>query len=308
MKLSSYLDPKFIFTDVVAESKEEVISKLIHGMAIHDKNIAEMEGEIKKAVISREEEISTAMGGGIAIPHARIEGFDDFVIAIGVMKTPIKCQVAALKAEDDVKLFILIASEILKNKRMLKMMAGFMKIATKNPRIIEKIKDSKNPMDIFNLIKDAEVEIDGKITAEDVLSPDLMPVHPTDTLEEVAKRLIIEERTGLPVLDINGRFLGEITEKELIEFGLPKYISVMQDVSFLTVGEPFEEYLKHEKTATIEELYRRKEVPTVDRRASIMEVCFSMVNKGKTRIYVVENGRYYGMIQRSDIIKKVLHI
>ena len=248
------------------------------------------------------------MGSGIAIPHARVEGFDDFIIAIGVMKKPIRCQVAALHAEDDVELFILIVSEVLKNKRMLKMMAGFMKIATKNPRIIEKIKKSTNPIDIFNLIKDAEIEIDGRITAEDVLSPDLMPVHPTDTLEEVAKRLIIEEKTGLPVLDINGKFLGEITEKELIEFGLPKYISVMQDVSFLTVGEPFEEYLKHEKTATIESLYRREGILIVDRKASIMEICFSMVNKGKTRIYVVENGRYYGMIQRSDIIKKVLHI
>ncbi len=106
----------------------------------------------------------------------------------------------------------------------------------------------------------------------------------------------------------NGRFLGEITERELIEFGMPKYTSVMQDLSFLTVGEPFEEYLINEKTATIEELYRRKDVLIVDRKESIMEICFLMVNKGKTRLYVVENGHYFGMIQRSDIIKKVLHI
>jgi len=308
MKLSSYLDPKLIFTNLEAATKEEAIEKLISGIAVHDKKVASMEEKIKKCVLDRENEISTAMGGGIAIPHARVEGFEDFVIALGVLKKPIRTQVAALKTEDDVELFIVIVSEVLKNKRMLKMMAGFMKIATKNPKIIEKIKRSENPHDIYNLVKDAEIEIDGKITAEDVLSPDLMPVHPSDTLEEVAKRLIIEERTGLPVLDINGTFLGEITEKELIEFGMPKYISVMQDISFLTVGEPFEEYLKNEKTATIEELYRREGVLTVDRRASIMEICFSMVNKGKTRIYVVEDGKYYGMIQRSDIIKKVLHI
>ena len=106
----------------------------------------------------------------------------------------------------------------------------------------------------------------------------------------------------------HGKFMGEITERELIEFGMPKYTSVMQDLSFLTVGEPFEEYLVNEKIATIEELYRREVVISVDRKTSIMEICFSMVNKGKTRIYVVEDGKYYGMIQRSDIIKKVLHI
>lgn len=68
-----------------------------------------------------------------------------------------------------------------------------------------------------------------------------------------------------------------------------------------------EEYLKNEKTATIEDIYRKK-TSAVDRKTPIMEICLLMVNKGFTRIYVVENGKYYGTILRSLIIKKVLHI
>ncbi|WP_372712852.1 PTS sugar transporter subunit IIA [Ilyobacter sp.] len=307
MKLSSYLDPKLIFTNLEVETKEEAIKLLIEKSAQEDKKIASMKKEILKSVLERENEISTAMGQGIAIPHARIEGLDDFIIIIGLLKNPVRCQVAALHKEDDVKMVILLVSEVLRNKRMLKVMSGIMKIALKNPKVLEEIKNSSNANVLFDFIKNAEVEIDGKIVAEDVQSPDLMPVHPKDTLEEVAKRLIMEDRTGLPVVE-EGRFLGEITERELIEFGMPKYISVMQDLNFLTVGEPFEEYLVNEKTATIEDLYRKMDVITVDRKTPIMEICFLMVNKGKTRIYVVENGKYYGMIQRSDIIKKVLHI
>ncbi len=78
-------------------------------------------------------------------------------------------------------------------------------------------------------------------------------------------------------------------------------------LDFFTIGEPFEEYLKNEKTATIEEIYRKK-TSVVDRKTPIMEICLLMVNKGFTRIYVVENGKYYGTILRSHIIKKVLHI
>jgi PTS system nitrogen regulatory IIA component len=307
MKLSSYLDPKLIFTDLEVETKEEAIKLLLEKSAHEDKKIASMKNDIIKGVLERENEISTAMGQGIAIPHARIEGLDDFIIIIGLLKNPIKCQVAALHKEDDVKMVILLVSEVLRNKRMLKVMSGIMKIAIKHPKILEEIKNSSNVNMLFDFVKNAEVEIDGKIVAEDVQSPELMPVHPNDTLEEVAKRLIIEDRTGLPVVK-DGYFLGEITERELIEFGMPKYTSVMQDLNFLTVGEPFEEYLVNEKTATIEELYRKTDVITVDRKTPIMEICFLMVNKGKTRIYVVENKKYYGMIQRSDIIKKVLHI
>lgn len=307
MKLSSYLDPKLIFTNLQVESKEEAIKILIEKASENDKKISSMKSKILKSVMERENEISTAMGQGIAIPHARIDNFDDFVIVIGLLKEPVKCQIAASHKEDDVKIVILLISEVLKNKRMLKVMSGVMKLAIKHPKIFEEIKKSDNANTLFEFIKDAQVEIDGKIVAEDVQSPELMPVKPNDTLEEVASRLIIEDRTGLPVVE-DGRFLGEITERELIEFGMPKYISVMQDLNFLTVGEPFEEYLVNEKIATIEDLYRKKDVIIVDRKTPIMEICFLMVNKGKTRIYVVENGKYYGMIQRSDIIKKVLHI
>ena len=91
-----------------------------------------------------------------------------------------------------------------------------------------------------------------------MLSPDIIPASPETTLEEIAKRLISEHISGLPVVDKNGEFLGEITEKELIEFGMPKYLSLMKDLNFLTVGEPFEEYLVNEKTATIKDMYRVK--------------------------------------------------
>jgi len=308
MKLSSYLDPAFIYTGLEAETKDELVKNILDRISVKDKSVASMKDTIFKSIMAREEEISTCLGMGIAIPHARIDGFDDFLISIATVKKPIPCQVASLNQEDDVKVFILIASEVLRNKRMLKVMSGIMKMATKTPQVLEDIKKATDPAKIFQLIKNAEIEIDGKITAEDVLTPDLHPVLPTETLEEVAKRLIVEGRAGLPVVGKNGKFLGEITERELIEFGMPKYTSVMQDLSFLTVGEPFEEYLLNEKTATIEDIYRSKDVLIVDRKESIMEICFLMVNKGKTRLYVVENGHYFGMILRSDIIKKVLHI
>ena len=106
----------------------------------------------------------------------------------------------------------------------------------------------------------------------------------------------------------NGNFLGEITERELIAYGMPNYLSLMEDLNFLTVGEPFEEYLVNESKVTIKNLYRVSNEIVIDRKTPIMEICFIMVNKGITRLYVVDNGKYYGMIKRSDIIKKVLHI
>lgn len=308
MKFSSYLDPQFIFTDLKGITPEEIITEMIERLSLKDKKINELKDVIVKSVIKREEEISTGMGNGIAIPHARIENFNDFVVAIGVLEEPIEMEIAATHKIDKVNLVFLIISDVLKNKNILKVMSAVAKMSLKRKNLLEEIKKEKNPSKIVEYIQESNIEIDHRITAEDVLSPDIRPATPDNTLEEIAKRLILEQISGLPVVDKDGIFLGEITERELIDFGMPDYLSLMGDLNFLTVGEPFEEYLVNETTATIEKLYRVDERVKIDRKTPIMEICFIMVNKGLTRLYVLDEGKYYGMIRRSDIIKKVLHI
>lgn len=309
MKFSNYLDSKLIFTDVKGSSVEEVIKEMINKISEKEKNVNLRKEEITTSIIKREEEVSTAIGHGVAIPHARIENFNDFIVAVGVVSAPFEARIGGSNLKDNVELVFLIISDILKNKNILKIMSAVSKLVVKYPHIADKIKTLKNSEEIFKAVEEADIEIGHKIIAEDVLSPDIIPVYPNSTLEEVAKRFIIERESGFPVISKSGEFLGEITEKELIEFGMPKYLSLMNDLNFLTVGEPFEEYLVNEKKATIENIYRpEKDVIILDRKAPIMEICFIMVTKGVTRIYIVENGEYFGVIKRSDIIKKVLHI
>jgi PTS system nitrogen regulatory IIA component len=307
MKLSSYLNPRCIYLNLEGDTKEDIIGQIIDNTAKHDKTFSESVDSIKKAVLAREAEVSTAMGSGIAIPHARVDGYDDILISIGIMKEPIECDMADMRNKDLVKIFFMITAETLKSKVILKIMSSITKIALKDKVLLEKIKNAKTGTEVYDLLSHINVKIENKITAEDVMDPTIKPVSPYDTLDDIARRLITEEKPGFPVVDDNGNFLGEMTERELISYGMPDYTSVMDNLNFFTVGEPFEEYLKNEKTATIDEIYRRK-TTVVDRKTPIMEICLLMVNKGFTRIYVVEKGKYYGTILRSHIIKKVLHI
>ncbi|MGL4210363.1 MAG: CBS domain-containing protein, partial [Cetobacterium somerae] len=190
----------------------------------------------------------------------------------------------------------------------LKIMSGISKLAMKNKVILDRIIAEKNPIETIKILEAANIEVDHNITAEDLMTNVPKPVKETNTLEDIAKIIIMEKVSGIPVVDKNNNFLGEITERELISFGMPKYTTILNDLNFMTVGEPFENYLINEKTTTIEELYRREGVVTVDREASLMEVSYLFMNRGVTRIYVVESGKYLGIILRSDIIRKILHI
>lgn len=307
MKLSSYLNPKCIYLNLKGDTKEDILNQMINNTAKNDKTFNDSLDLIKKSVFAREAEVSTAMGSGIAIPHARIDQYDDILISIGIMKEPIECDMADMKNKDLVKIFFMITAETLKNKIILKIMSAISKIAIKDKPLLEKIKNAKTSTEVYDLLSQIDVDIKNKITAEDVMDPTIKPVSPEDTLEDIARRLITEEKSGFPVVDDEGYFLGEMTERELISFGMPSYTSVMENLNFFTIGEPFEEYLKNEKTTSIKGIYRSETV-IVDRKTPIMEICLLIVNKGFTRIYVVEKGKYYGTILRSHIIKKVLHI
>ena len=120
MKITSYMDEKFIFTGLDFDTKEEIIKEIIKRVAEKDENFRKSKTEIEEIVLNRESELSTAMGYGVAIPHARVESYDDFIIAVGVNKKEIDCKTIYHK-KDKVKYFFLIISSVEKNQIILKL-------------------------------------------------------------------------------------------------------------------------------------------------------------------------------------------
>ena len=307
MKLSSYLSEKVIIPNIKGNNINELIENLLDQLVENNKSLKNEKAIMKKAVLKREEEASTYLGHGVAIPHARLEHYDDILVAIGFPEKPVMVKTLDNK-EEELKIVILVIADVLKGKKILKIMSGISKLAMKNKVILDRIIEEKDPIETIKILEAANIEVDHNITAEDLMTNIPKPVKETNTLEDIAKIIIMEKVSGIPVVDKNNNFLGEITERELIAFGMPKYTTILNDLNFMTVGEPFENYLINEKTTTIEEFYRREGVVTVDREASLMEVSYLFMNRGVTRIYVVESGKYLGIILRSDIIRKILHI
>ena len=105
VQIKNILSPdRIIFIDQAA--KRDALTELAAtlGKAPQVKNAQELESEILK----REELMSTAIGRGIAIPHARLSSVTDLVMAVGVCKKPIE----DFQTLDDqpVRLLIMIAA------------------------------------------------------------------------------------------------------------------------------------------------------------------------------------------------------
>lgn len=307
MKLSSYLSEDKIISNLKGETFEELITNLLKELAKTNKQVKVEQEIMKKAILKRESEASTYIGNGVAIPHARLEYFDDIVVSIAFPEKNVTMK--NIMGEDEpVDFIVLIIADVLKNKNILKIMSGISRLCLKNKDVFKEILKYKSPEKTIEILNKMKIEIDHNITAEDLFTTSILPAKENNTLEDIAKRIIMDRVSGIPVVDNHNNFLGEITERELISFGMPKHTTILNDLSFLTVGEPFENYLVNEKITTIKDLYRTEGIITIDKDASLMEISYIFMNKGVTRIYVLENNKYIGLIFRSDIIKKILHI
>ena len=307
MKLSSYLSEDKIISNLKGETFEELITNLLKELAKTNKQVKVEQEIMKRAILKRESEASTYIGNGVAIPHARLEYFDDIIVSIAFPEKHVTMK-NVMGEEEPVDFIVLIVADVLKNKNILKIMSGISRLCLKNKDVFKEILKYKSPEKTIEILNKMKIEIDHNITAEDLFTTSILPAKENNTLEDIAKRIIMDRVSGIPVVDNHNNFLGEITERELISFGMPKHTTILNDFSFLTVGEPFENYLVNEKITTIKDLYRTEGIITIDKDASLMEISYIFMNKGVTRIYVLENNKYVGLIFRSDIIKKILHI
>jgi len=80
--ISRYLTPELVcFLD--ADSREEVLAALVNHLDKYNKLVDK--AAFYQAVLDREKLVSTGIGMGIAIPHAKLSTYDDFFIVIGIL-------------------------------------------------------------------------------------------------------------------------------------------------------------------------------------------------------------------------------
>jgi PTS system nitrogen regulatory IIA component len=81
MKIADYLDDRLVaFLDV--ETRDEAIDILINILDKADK--LPDRTAFRSAIMHREQLVSTGIGMGVAVPHAKLSGLSEFFIAIGI--------------------------------------------------------------------------------------------------------------------------------------------------------------------------------------------------------------------------------
>jgi fructose-specific phosphotransferase system IIA component len=151
MTISELLDEKVVKVDLRSRTKHEVLEEMVSLLEeagkIRDKK------KVLDAILKREDLMSTGIGNGVAIPHAKIENLNGVLAAFGKSEAGIDFD--ALDAKPVHLIFLLIVDEAVHG--------GHVKILARISRLLKRahfrktLKKASTPQEILRLIQQEEV-------------------------------------------------------------------------------------------------------------------------------------------------------
>ncbi len=147
-EIKELLDKKRI-KFINSKNKKDALNEIID-LFIGDPKIDDID-KVREAIMEREKIISTGIGLGIAVPHAKIESVKDFVMAIGISKKGVEFESLD---NQKVHIIVMILGPAHKHKEYLEILAKII-LFLKNRKNREKIMSCNSTEEIYNLFMEA---------------------------------------------------------------------------------------------------------------------------------------------------------
>ena len=141
-------EPELIFPNLVGTDRPAVLRVLAEGLA--DKGVIADADSMYHRLVEREELGSTAIGGGVAIPHCKMEELDNVMVAVGLSRQGVE-----FESEDGepVRLFFLVVSPSSQPAAHLRSLAAISKWV-KADRHVERLLELEDSEAIWTLMQE----------------------------------------------------------------------------------------------------------------------------------------------------------
>lgn len=299
INFASLFSPAEIICQTPTVERNKVFMEILRVLA-YNRGIGNVDMAFR-ALVKREEETSTMVAPGIALPHARLEAVDNLLIGVATSERGIRMS----DGDDGIaKLLILILAPKDAPGLYLQAVSSLTRIL-KDPTVVSHVSGLKTSEDVWRFFNRGGLILPNYVCARDIMTHEIATLQETDTLEHAIDMFVKCNVTELPVVDKNGDLVGMVTEGELLRVCLPDYILWMEDLSPIINFQPFAEVLRNEGKTWLSEIMSF-DFATVSEDAPAIQVAKEIAKRGVREVFVVREKRLVGMITLQDFINKVL--
>ena len=256
--------------------------------------------QILQALLKREAQRTTAVGEGIAFPHARLEHLTQALIAVATFEEPVLFEEFPVRI---ICLFLVPASDA---SISLKLMAQLSRLLMK-PDVREAMFDVQTPEEMRSIVKQHNPRIDKAIEAGDIMRMPRFSIREDEPVSKCTHTMSVNSLSAIPVINDDHRILGEITVERLFRYGLPDFFSKLKSVSFIAEFDPFEKYFADERDILARDMMEAT-ARTVPANYTIMEIVFDLAIRNYPKLYVIDaEGRWIGTIDKGVVLDNVIN-
>lgn len=143
------------------------------------------------------------------------------------------------------------------------------------------------------------------LKARDIMTKEVITVGPGATVEELARILIDNKISGVPVVDEQKRMMGIVTENDLIRqnkrLHIPTVIRLF-DAFILLGSERMENEIKKMAATTVDEICT-KDVVSITEETSLDEIATIMAEQHIHLLPVLRNDVVAGIVGKADMVR-----
>ena len=300
MKLSSVLNPDYIYMDIVGVRAADVYASILKRML----PTMQLDGDIHGLVgemLAREDATGVSYAG-VAYPHLRLTGYDDFGLALAVLPSPVKLRPADA-AETRIVLLSLVGEK--SGDFYLKTLSAALRYLSR-PAAFDAVVRSTSPEELIALVDRDGVMIKKNLTAEDMMDRSFPSIGPDRTLREAFDLFTRSNCSVLPVVDEKMHLLGVLDAVDIIAKFIPEYVFMMPNTQFLDSFQTFDALNREEGKRTVREFMRPVKMvitPDTPLFRCTVEICRHTVYT----IFVTEpDSTLVGNLTVKNIIHRVL--
>lgn len=298
-KFASLFGPEEILARTELTDRNELLMALLRLMA-ERRRVGDIEAAFQ-AIVAREEQASTIMAPGIAMPHARLDEVNELLVSVATSERGIRFSEGEGGVANLVILILVPKTAPGMYLQAVSALAGILK----DPASVSRSVALECAEEVWRFFDRGGLALPDYVCAGDIMTRNTVAVQDSDTLEHAVDMLVKNNITELPVVDKDGDLVGMVSEDELLRVCLPDHILWMDDLSPIVNFEPFAEVLRNEHKTWLAEIMSL-DYATVQENAPAIEVARELRRRTTREVFVLRGKKLVGVISLQDFINKVL--
>ena len=299
-KFQEFVDAAAIICRSNAATSEEVITELIELVVAN--NPALDVNAVKAGVFAREAMFPTVIAPGLAMPHARVAGLENLIVALATVKTPVRF--GGEVDGEDVRVVVLVLSPADNPGLHLHVVSALAREFNDLEKI-GKVADLQSVEEVVAFFGVVQMRLPAYLTVGNI-SSGIGPVLLAGDSLAFAFRKFGESRAELiPVLDEDGKIQGVLTLRDILKYNLPMELLNGGDVSIIYNLKPYAEVIARAENVKVSELMS-KDFIAVHEEMAAAKLIKMFLDSPINNVMVVDNqNRLRGEVRLRDFCGKI---